>query len=49
MKQEQELLEKVERRLMMREGYKQRMTKREQELLERGVKPLIVVEEDVIK
>jgi hypothetical protein len=49
MKQEQGLLERVERRLMMKEDYKQQMKKQEQGLLERVVKPLTVVEEDVVE
>jgi hypothetical protein len=49
MKQEHELREKVERLLMMKEGYKQRMMKQEHELREKVVKPLIVVEEDAVE
>jgi hypothetical protein len=49
MKQEQELRERVARRLMMKEDYKQLMRKHEPELRERVVKPLIVVEENAVK
>jgi hypothetical protein len=49
MKQEHELREKVEKLLMMKEGYKQRMMKQEHELREKVEKPLIVVEEDALE
>jgi hypothetical protein len=49
MKQEHELQEKVERLLMMKEDYKQRMMKHEHELQEKVVKPLIVVGEGAVE